>query len=1023
MPSFSDNVPVKNINGWVKFCKIGWSFTFELLLPSACVTPELHDHPFMASSSSSHSNAFGEIGPQCKRRHSFASPKSYDVFINHRGPDVKETLALELYNFLKRMDIPTFLDSREFELGDSIPSTIENVISSASVHIAIFSTNYANSPWCLDELDLMLQTKTRIIPIFYHVKPMDLRYTEKGAYADAFTTHTEKGRYASKIEKWKETLHSVSVICGYEFIKDDRNYKKKCKKIVYAARKEIEKGRPLPVAKSPVGLDEIVEDFENLCCKKKYEKSTIIGIFGMGGSGKTTLAKELFNRKRSEYNASCFLFDVREASAKTELPFCQSKLLIDLFQDKRKFQSIDEGSSYLHYRMERSRLLRFLIVVDDIDHANQLDALSVRDSLNSGSLLIITTRDEGVLKRSGITIRYKMKEMNINHGRELFCWHAFRRNCPVSGFEDLVESFVKVCGGLPLSLQVLGGLVFGYTDKEYWKSQLDKISKMLPGDIKHRLKISFDSLDSEEKQIFMDIACFFIGKDKKMAIRIWEGSGWSAKHALQTLRDRCLIMFDRVYETIWHDVFKMHDHLCDLARDMADQFIPRRLWQPQYLRTMVSKTFQNILMETNGRCYNSISDLFQITYFLGNSDDFAQTSSALLWLEISMVKEKHLSIPSWIPLQNLQCLRINGGCWERLWQSDAQAPLLLKELQLYYTSLEDQFPNSLGVLRNLEDLALFGMGWEGFKIGKFMVIEGRALSESLRNLTNLKSLVLTHLCVSGELTLNNSIDSTTFESPTSSLEKIDIRGVEALSKISISGEKCPSLKSLELRDITNLTEVHFTLNSVELRPCEKVRTFSGIPDLAEEGYSGVQELSNLESIKISKCWQLQNIIGIERLERLRCLYLSAGNGPIRDCIERLQRLPEIMTVNGMAANGAEKHVNANMFLGIIGGNAVSNINQNSLEEAIKSVNTKSLSAGIICLVIPSTYPEGYMSGMDCQAEDYVSTCMVTVQARIKSVWRMHFAKAPIKRGCIIEVNEAEEGKNLLVLKTIISKLY
>ncbi|KAH9293939.1 hypothetical protein KI387_040862 [Taxus chinensis] len=470
----------------------------------------------MASSSSSHSNAFSEIGPQCKRRHSFASPKSYDVFINHRGPDVKETLALELYNFLKRMDIPTFLDSPEFEPGDSIPPTIENVIRSASVHIAIFSTNYANSPWCLDELDLMLQTKTRIIPIFYHVKPVDLRYTEKGAYADAFTTHTDKGRYACKIEKWKDTLRSVSVIYGYEFIKDDRNYKKKCKKIVYAARKEIEKGRPLPVAKSPVGLDEIVKDFERLCCKKKSEKSTIVGIFGMGGSGKTTLAKDLFNRKRSEYNASCFLFDVREASAKTELPFYQSKLLIDLFQSqKRKFQSIYEGSSYIQHRLERSRHLRFLIVVDDIDHVNQLDALSVRNTLNSGSLLIITTRDEGVLKRSGITIRYKMKEMNINHGRELFCWHAFRRNCPVSGFEDLVESFVKVCGGLPLSLQVLGGLVFGYTDKEYWKSQLDKISKMLPGDIKHRLKISFDSLDSEEKQIFMDIACFFIGKDKR----------------------------------------------------------------------------------------------------------------------------------------------------------------------------------------------------------------------------------------------------------------------------------------------------------------------------------------------------------------------------------------------------------------------------------------------------------------------------------------------------------------------------
>ncbi|XP_057837026.2 probable 2' cyclic ADP-D-ribose synthase BdTIR [Cryptomeria japonica] len=72
-------------------------------------------------------------------------------------------------------------------LGDSFPSTIETAIRSAAVHIAILSKGYAESPWCLEELDLMLRSKAKIIPLFYGVKPSDLRYIERGVYGKAFT--------------------------------------------------------------------------------------------------------------------------------------------------------------------------------------------------------------------------------------------------------------------------------------------------------------------------------------------------------------------------------------------------------------------------------------------------------------------------------------------------------------------------------------------------------------------------------------------------------------------------------------------------------------------------------------------------------------------------------------------------------------------------------------------------------------------------------------------------------------------
>jgi hypothetical protein len=80
---------------------------------------------------------------------------SYDVFINHRGKDVKKSLASLLYHSLQYMGLHVFLDFKEFDLGDNIPDKIQYAILSASVHIAIFSENYAQSPWCLAELTVM----------------------------------------------------------------------------------------------------------------------------------------------------------------------------------------------------------------------------------------------------------------------------------------------------------------------------------------------------------------------------------------------------------------------------------------------------------------------------------------------------------------------------------------------------------------------------------------------------------------------------------------------------------------------------------------------------------------------------------------------------------------------------------------------------------------------------------------------------------------------------------------------------
>jgi hypothetical protein len=116
----------------------------------------------------------------------------YDVFISHRGPDVKKGIASHIYHRLKDSGLAVFLDQPEMKEGEKITPQIKRAIRTASVHIAIFSPGYADSPWCLDELLDMLDTVksgSTILPLFYNVQPSDLRWTRGGdrVYARALS--------------------------------------------------------------------------------------------------------------------------------------------------------------------------------------------------------------------------------------------------------------------------------------------------------------------------------------------------------------------------------------------------------------------------------------------------------------------------------------------------------------------------------------------------------------------------------------------------------------------------------------------------------------------------------------------------------------------------------------------------------------------------------------------------------------------------------------------------------------------
>ncbi len=150
-----------------------------------------------------------------------AVPGMFDVFLNHRGPDVKGSFAAHLHQALQEAGCRPFLDKPDLEKGQPGQKKIYEALRCASVHVAIFSKHYADSEYCLDELCVMLESKKLIIPVFYDVSPSVLRCEDPDRlYTTAFCK-THEGRPASEVKKWKDALHMAAELNGFKL--DDYN--------------------------------------------------------------------------------------------------------------------------------------------------------------------------------------------------------------------------------------------------------------------------------------------------------------------------------------------------------------------------------------------------------------------------------------------------------------------------------------------------------------------------------------------------------------------------------------------------------------------------------------------------------------------------------------------------------------------------------------------------------------------------------------------------------------------------------
>ncbi|KAK1418435.1 hypothetical protein QVD17_27580 [Tagetes erecta] len=198
---------------------------------------------------------------------------------------------------------------------------------------------------------------------------------------------------------------------------------------------------------------------------------------------------------------------------------------------------------------------RSLIVLDDIIGSNQLVALLGTGEINSQSKVIITTRentDSWFHFPYWRYQKYKMKLLNEDESSELLSRHAFGSKTPMAGFEELVLQAIEYCEGNPLALEVLGSSLSKDNIIPNWKSRLNLLGKDIDYRIQDVLLRSYMSLPyMSEKELFLHIACFFIGKDIDYVVKILEPD-YSAISGIKTLIDRCLLSVSPNKKLIMH---------------------------------------------------------------------------------------------------------------------------------------------------------------------------------------------------------------------------------------------------------------------------------------------------------------------------------------------------------------------------------------------------------------------------------------------------------------------------------------
>ncbi|KAL2965755.1 hypothetical protein AAZX31_16G078800 [Glycine max] len=669
---------------------------------------------FVASSSS-----FSQSKPSSS--FSKSKPKRlYDVFINFRGEDTRGKFVSHLHYALSKAGVNTFIDDENLLKGMTLKDELMRAIEGSQISLVVFSKSYTESTWCLDELEKILECRKLhdqiVMPIFYDIEPSVVRH-QKGAFGKALKSAVEKtysGEHAEQVLwRWSSALNRAADLSGFHVV-DRRNEAILVKEIVEDVLRKLVY-EDLYVTEFPVGLESRVQKVIGLI-NNQFTKVCMIGIWGMGGLGKTSTAKGIYNQIHRKFIDKSFIEDIREI-CQTEGRghiLLQKKLLSDVLKTEVDILSVGMGKTTIKERLSGKRML---VVLDDVNELGQVEHLcGNREWFGQGTVIIITTRDVRLLKQLKVDSIYKLEEMDKNESLELFSWHAFGNAEPREDFKELARSVVAYCGGLPLALRVLGAYLIE-RPKQLWESVLSKLEKIPNDQVQKKLRISFDGLsDPLEKDIFLDVCCFFIGKDRGYVTEILNGCGLHADIGITVLLERSLIKVEKNNKLGMHPLLRDmgREIICESSRNKPGK--RSRLWfQKDVLDVLTKNTGTETIVGLALKLHYSSRDCFNAYAFkemkslrllqldhVHITGDYQYLSKQLRWVCWQGFPSKY--IPNNFNLEGVIAIDLKHSNLRLVWKKP-QVLQWLKILNLSHSKYLTATPNFSG-LPSLEKLIL-----------------------------------------------------------------------------------------------------------------------------------------------------------------------------------------------------------------------------------------------------------------------------------------------------------------------------
>ncbi|XP_073392667.1 uncharacterized protein [Physcomitrium patens] len=819
----------------------------------------------------------------------------YDVFINHRGPDTKYSFVTFLQEGLEEKQYTPFVDKSLGE-GKLVFEEIEAAIQATSVHLAIFSPRYAESEYCLDELVSMLKRRRKspngavtLVPVFYKVKPQDLRTPDLPGSPFWQAFQKNKIRYSGRrISEWREALHDAADLKGFVFKKGEDGKELKNKIIdrvqELIAPRSREQQVPWPIVGGKVLLEGTLGLLEEM-----EDKVGILGICGIGGIGKTTLAQRVYNLYSTARGFTKHTFLKLEASQ--DMKLFQAQVLRDLLNKNEK--NLDE--EYVNH-FEGLAGVKVLVVLDNIcsvDHFKELVPNMLK--LGGGSRIILTSRERDTMRAimnvepSCAFCPLDMKKLGHEDSFQLFWLHAFQ-NRDVSTaegnvFRPLAAKVVKLCGGLPLALKVIGQHLYGKSE-EVW-SEASETLRDRP-DIIDVLSISYKGLRDPDKMMFLDVSCQMVGLLEEDAIDIWKScrscpslecmTSKMVHDSLQILKDKSLVEVDEDKRLTMHDLLREMGRKMDEVEKIGS--LKREghrchLWDPseaeKYLKEGKPTSFGVLAFQTMSEIHLMQLDGARI------EGDFSVLSKKIRWLQwrSSFLRE----LP---PRLDMKCLVIldlsNSDNLARLWSDDDEqaVPRLLRVLLLRNCRALKKLPKTIKLLTMLRTLNLQGciklkllpgslgdlQGLQDLNLNECRNLE--RLPEGIVKLSNLKALSM-DFCRKiatlfptddGELGAN--------------LIKFSARRASSLTKLPESFSRLSLLEELWLSGCCSLSELPQSMKGlVKLRFIRIAN--SGLTHLPTD----FGELRRLSELHITSCDELKSLPeSFGKLEMLKILRLK-----------------------------------------------------------------------------------------------------------------------------------------------------